>query len=535
MVELKTLVGAEPKFFLPQFKDLCICFEVIIAKKDYEKKTIRIMPVELLSTIVVRLKSVFTKKPNSLKYIVKIIYNMMIDIDDEIDEEWLNPEDGCKFEEEEFSTDPAHVGAKCIDNMIRQLGATLMKPIVQSTLSVNRDFEQEQSWKEIHANLMIFAMLGEYIDNIYDAEPIVQTSIQNYYHRNPKVRYAALHVIGQMSTDLQPAFQGHFGENLLKTMINSLDDEFPRLQAHAAASLTNFLEGATDDIVEDHIRTLIEKLMNLIHRENTLCKENAITCLSTVAEAAEDKFQEYYELTMKELAPYLQEKLDLKYYQFKGQLIETVVIISVSVGLDIFLPHADELIQVLLYIQSSIFDETGADHPHGTTNKTAEHHVLQSYLLTAWEKLCYLMGDKFVPYLKNIVPSLLKVGSLNPEFFTQEETNLIENEEENENIVSSETDEKTSCLQMIEAFVNELKGGFAEYVEPASQIILPMLKYKNSETIRTSAAKCMKGLMACVCEKYSNNREIQIRVAEKYIEELFNQTKGKYYKIHTNA
>ena len=103
---------------------------------------------------------------------------------------------------------------------------------------------------------MIIALLGEYIDNIHDAEPFANQAIKHYYHDHPKVRYAAYHVIGQMSTDLQPAFQVHFQEHLMHTMIQSLDDAFPRLQAHAAASLTNFLEGCTDDIVENHIETL---------------------------------------------------------------------------------------------------------------------------------------------------------------------------------------------------------------------------------------------------------------------------------------
>lgn len=162
-----------------------------------------------------------------------------------------------------------------------------------------------------------------------------------------------------------------------------------------------------------------------------------------------------------------------------------------------------------------------------TTDKSSEHHILQSYLLTAWEKLCYLLGDDFCKYLGSIVPTLLKVASLNPEYKTTEKENLIQETEDDDNInlVTSESDEKNSALQMIEAFVNELKSGFAEYVEPASQIILPMLAFKHSETIRSSAAKCMKGLMVCIIEGCPKDKDLQIRVAEKYLEELWNATR----------
>lgn len=529
LVELKNLSSAEPKFFLSKFEVICQQFGKIMGKKDYDKKTIRILPIEFVSTIVIRLKTAFTKNVKAIQTIVEAIYNVMIDIDEEIPEEWLYPEDGCNIEEEEFSVDPAHVGSKCIDSFIRELGATLMMPIIKKiiTSNANRDVTKPVDWRITHANLMLTSLFGEYIDNIYDVEPYVQNAMHNYYHENAKVRYAAFHVIGQMSTDLQPAFQAEFGTNILKTMINSLDDTYPKLKAHACASLTNFLEGATDDIVEEYISVLVEKLFKLIIEGSTMCKENAVSCLATVAQAAEDKFKDYYEETMKALSPYLVENLDLKYYQFKGQLIESVVIICVSVGMEVFEPHADELIRVLLQIQKAIFDETGVNHSNTTVNKSTEHHVLQSYLLTAWEKLCYLMGDKFVPYLEEIVPTLLKVASLNSEYKSTDDGLLIENEEEETNIVSSETDEKTSALQMIEAFVNELKGGFAPYVEPASQIILPMLAYKQSETIRSSAAKCMKGLMACVVQGCPDNRDIQVRVAEEYISAIWEATKAE--------
>ena len=68
---------------------------------------------------------------------------------------------------------------------------------------------------------MISALFGEYIDNIYDAETYIKIATDNYNAKHPKVRYSAFHLVGQMSTDLQPAFQAHFGEELLKKMIAS--------------------------------------------------------------------------------------------------------------------------------------------------------------------------------------------------------------------------------------------------------------------------------------------------------------------------
>lgn len=109
LVEIKGVSSTEPRFFISGFNELCTNFEKIMQKKDYDKKTIRILPVELISTIIVRLKTVFQNKLTIVEKVVELFYHVMIDIDEEVDEEWINPEDGTRIEDEEFSTDPVHV------------------------------------------------------------------------------------------------------------------------------------------------------------------------------------------------------------------------------------------------------------------------------------------------------------------------------------------------------------------------------------------------------------------------------------------
>lgn len=249
-----------------------------------------------------------------------------------------------------------------------------------------------------------------------------------------------------------------------------------------------------------------------------------------MAEASESKFIDFFVPTITEISPYLTADLEPKFYRFKGQLIESIVIISVSVGMDVFREHADGLITILINIQNSIFAEIEGDQSGVPVKKTSDHHILQSYLLTAWEKLCYLMVDEFTPYLDQIMPTLIKVASLNPEFVTAENESLIEeHEDESENnLVTSEIDEKTSAIQMIEAFLHELQGSFAPYVEEASKILLPMITYKHSESIRTSAVKCIDGLMNAIVEGDPENRDLHIRVAQTYIGALWSAMKTEY-------
>lgn len=64
----------------------------------------------------------------------------------------------------------------------------------------------------------------------------------------PKIRYAALHCIGQISEDMSEEFQENFHESVLPALIAMLDDSVPRVQAHTCAALTNFLEGTSKEI-----------------------------------------------------------------------------------------------------------------------------------------------------------------------------------------------------------------------------------------------------------------------------------------------
>lgn len=62
LIEIKELAGYEPKFFTSKFELVFNTCVSIMNKKDYQKKTIRVMPIEFLTTIMVRVKSLFGKK-----------------------------------------------------------------------------------------------------------------------------------------------------------------------------------------------------------------------------------------------------------------------------------------------------------------------------------------------------------------------------------------------------------------------------------------------------------------------------------------
>ena len=316
LVEFNEMAEIEPKFFRKNFKDLFLALSAIVAKNDYTNPTIRHQPVEFFVTVVERLPAVVKKDQDTLKALLDLVFKLMIDIDSDIDELWMRPKEGFKADEEEEDEDSVHFGKTCVDRLVSSIGDEIMLPLlstlVQATLANNDD------WRYKNAGLMALSQVGEYLDDINKIAPMVPVVIQHLQHPNPKIRYAAIHCIGQMADDMTEDFQETFHESVLPALAQMLDDPIPRVQAHACAALTNFFEGCSEEIVVNYIQAIMPKLCQLIQVGISIIKENAVTALASLAEAAKENFGAYFEQCLGFLCSYLAGFNEPQYKQFKG-------------------------------------------------------------------------------------------------------------------------------------------------------------------------------------------------------------------------
>ena len=73
-------------------------------------------------------------------------------------------------------------------------------------------------------------------------------------------------------------------------LVNALNDNVPRVAAHACAALTNFIEHSNPVTIRPYIKEVCEKLCNIIQNGIIYLKENAVTCLSEIADRSEKDF-----------------------------------------------------------------------------------------------------------------------------------------------------------------------------------------------------------------------------------------------------
>ena len=520
LVEFNEMAEIEPKFFKPHFKDVYERMKPIVGKSDFANNTIRHQPIEFFVTLIERQPSVVKKNEALLKDLLELIFRLMIDIDADIDEAWLKPKEGFNVDEDAEEEDNVNFGKGCVDRLVSAIGEEMMLPLIGQL--VQNTISNEDDWRYKHAGIMAFSQVGEYVDDVSKLAQMMPVIVQHLQHANPKIRYAALHCLGQLADDLPEDFQQKYAKDVLGPIVQCLDDAVPRVQSHACAALTNFYESASEEIALQGLQEVCTKLCNLIKVGISLVKENASTTLAAVAEQAREGFKPYFTETLKFLIEILNEFHSVEYKQLRGQVIESITIICAAVGEEAFAPVANDVIAVMLNIQNTQLDSKDAQ---------------RIYLLSAWERICLLMKKAFTPYLKDVLPSVFTMASLNPEMGIQGQDKLsslvdvlseVKPESKDNktiNITTDELEEKNVAIQMLTVFIDELGSGFAEYVEPASKIILSLTSYAANDSIRTNCASALSGLIKCVKEAQPGNQAVLFEMGKAFNENLFTAMK----------
>jgi hypothetical protein len=81
-------------------------------------------------TIVERIPSILKNDQELLKVLLDLVFKLMIDIDEDIDESWLRPKEGFRADEEEQEDDAVHFGKTCVDRLVSSVGEDIILPLL---------------------------------------------------------------------------------------------------------------------------------------------------------------------------------------------------------------------------------------------------------------------------------------------------------------------------------------------------------------------------------------------------------------------
>lgn len=429
--------------------------------------------------------------------LVPLVLQMMTDLED--DDDWAVSDEI----NEDDTSDNNVIAESALDRLACGLGGKCILPHIVSNISnmlLNTD------WKQRHAALMAISAAGEGCHKQMEAmlDSIMQAVLKYLLDPHPRVRYAACNAIGQMSTDFSPIFEKKFHEQVIPGLLSLLDDvQNPRVQAHAGAALVNFSEDCPKNILTRYLDSIMSKLESiltakfkeLVEKGTKLVLEQIVTTIASVADTTEKDFVAYYDRLMPCLKYIIQNGNTEELKMLRGKTIECVSLIGLAVGAEKFISDASEVMDMLLKTH------TEGDLP--------DDDPQTSYLISAWARICKILGKQFEQYLPLVMGPVMATASMKPEvaLLDNDEVQDVEGdndwqfvnlgEQQNFGIRTAGLEDKASACEMLVCYARELKEGFANYAEEVVRLMVPMLKFYFHDGVRTAAAESLPYLLDC--------------------------------------
>ncbi|KAK2719944.1 importin-5-like [Artemia franciscana] len=487
-----------PKFLRPHLSGVIdLCMKAV--QETSLEDSWRHLALEVVVTLSETVPATVRKMALShIPGLVQTLLVMMTDIEE--DENWATSDEVT----DEDSDDNAVVAESSLDRIACALGGKTVLPHIVSALP---NMMGSADWKHRHAALMAISACGEGCHK--QMEPIlsqIMDGVLNYLaDPHPRVRFAACNAIGQMATDFAPVFEKKFHDRVVPGLLATMDDATnPRVQAHAAAALVNFSEDCPKVILSSYLDRIMEKLQGiltakfqeLVSKGTKLVLEQVVTTIASVADTCEEKFINYYDHFMPCLKYIIQNATTPELKLLRGKTIECVSLIGLAVGADKFSPDASEVMDLLLRSQTSVGEMADDDPQLG-------------YMISAWARICKILGPQFEPYLPMVMPPVLRAASIKPEvaLLDSEEVDAVEDnndwqfmslgDQQNFGIKTAGLEEKANACTMLVCYARELKGAFAPHVEQVVKLMVPMLKFYFHDGVRTAAAESLPFLLEC--------------------------------------
>ncbi|KAL3850383.1 hypothetical protein ACJIZ3_012265 [Penstemon smallii] len=484
------LAGNEPRFLRRQIVDV-VGSMLQIAEADSLEEGTRHLAVEFVITLAEareRAPGMMRKLPQFISRLFANLMKMLLDVED--DPAWHSAE---AKDEDAGETSNYSVGQECLDRLAMALGGNTIVPVASEQLAA---YLSAPEWQKHHSALIALAQIAEGCSKVMikNLEQVVNMVLNSFQHPHPRVRWAAINAIGQLSTDLGPDLQVQYHQRVLPALAAAMDDfQNPRVQAHAASAVLNFSENCTPEILTPYLDGIVHKLLLLLQNSKQMVQEGALTALASVADSSQEHFQKYYDAVMPYLKAILVNATDKSNRMLRAKAMECISLVGMAVGKDKFKEDAKQVMEVLMSLQGSQIE---TDDP--TT----------SYMLQAWARLCKCLGQDFLPYMSVVMPPLLQSAQLKPDVtITSADSDNEIDESDDESmetitlgdkrigIKTSVLEEKATACNMLCCYADELKEGFYPWIDQVAPTLVPLLKFYFHEEVRKAAVSAMPELL----------------------------------------
>ncbi|TMW59136.1 hypothetical protein Poli38472_007281 [Pythium oligandrum] len=480
----------------------------------------RQLAMEFLVSIAENAAAACRKLPKNLfvNAVYPVTFRMMLELDDL--ETWSVTT--CEDEEDTHEISNFDVGSEALERLVGAIGAK--KSLPKCFALIQEYAARGDSWVHRHAALVGLCQILEILSQD-ELDEITKHLLTQANDPHPRVCCTAIDVIGQMSMDQGPHFQEAYHQQALTVLLHYLQDtEKPRLQAHAATALRQFIDMCAPEILTPYLENLLQQLFHVLQNAplassaHHVVREQTITALSSVATVAGQAFAQYYSAVMpllhEILVSCLKESTTSGFsgaFTLGGITLECISLIGVAVGRGLFATDAVEIMKLMAEMQS--------------TPAIVENEGIRTYLLQAWARFAKCLGSDFAPYLPIVMPTLLQAAMQQAEFEV-DPTTMLRDDDETSSTTSSNDDiqiaqvndkclsirtsileEKATACQLLAGMVTDLEAAFFPYAEQVTQVLAPLMTDSVHSDIRTASISAMAALVRCVALANATNEQ----------------------------
>ncbi len=512
---LSLVVDNEPRLFREQFEGLfVVCVGIGISPARFGNEKLRQMALELLLGIFDRVPVQVLKGSRSAEAyfedMFKAILYVMRQIPAEIDEAWARPAEVLSYDGNSGSAengglsdddeDNVAFGRQAADRLLSCTKAEVGLSILGSILL--QYFANGEDWRYRNAALMAASQVGAYIRHPKTLESLVPIMTSHITAiPNPKLKYAAVYCVTQISKDCDPAFHVMYHDKVMPALLSALDMHVPRLQQQTCSALRSFIDKIKREHMELYVQNLMEKLSKMLAPGPSVAiQESAMSVVGHVAAAAPETFKaHYYDQVMPFLLDILKNCKEPKYRVLKSNTIDCIVMIVKSAGKDKLGPYMKPLVEELYTIQEHELDPAGH---------------LRSALLNAWQNLLLALREDLAPSLPTLLPSILKLVQTIPGISTGkakpssvdlakllEQPLLIGGESQQTQSSKSlskshpEAVDREEAISLASILVDVMGPQLGKYLEDCANIFMNAIQFSPQESLKRTAAISLRNAL----------------------------------------
>ena len=526
---IQDLSNIEPKILRKNFNDIFILMGKIVQDKEADDN-LREIAFEIIVSLIEEMPKILEKEDEKLKLLVQNIFKYAMELDQNIDDEWLNPNPITFISDEFIPEKKLDEATSLLTRLFEVVNEDKILKFTSDNIIELISHSSDEQWKYKYIAYITIAEIAGFIKDIESIQKLIKMIINDLFNKNIKIQYASLYCIAELSNEHNPDFQNTYHKDIVPNLIKLLNEsKCLRVQLEICDAFEMFVEHMTDDDAAKYLQSSLDSLFNIFIKSEKECppalKEGILDVVNEFISTSEEEFKKYSEKCFKILLEYLSNILNKNINRtLVGPLLEVISEIG-PLCPELFKNYLDILVNTLIQIN---------------TNMPNFQENIANYLMSTWENLITPLKEGNKEKIPLIVNSLIELLKKPPEMsissnpnqqidvqqFFSEEKKKKEKDKDKVELKTSETEEFQIFVEILNLFLSECPELYStNQVEALYQFAIKLIDYPNND-IKTEVAKVFSNSIEILVKNKIDNNNLY-STSKKYIsiliEKLMNE------------